>query len=315
MPAVTADTSQLPTLSSPQGSARPVRAVTTAPEGIEGDGFPVRRAFAGVPMAELDPFIHMDQMGPIDYPPMAARGTDWHPHRGFETVTYIIDGTFVHQDSHGGGGIISDGATQWMTAGSGVLHIETVPEEMVRRGGMFHGIQLWVNLPSRSKMIPPAYQGLEPSDVTLLSSPDGGTLLRLIAGEVDGHAGPGSTHTPIAMVHATVRPGARLDLPWDPAFNALAYGLEGAGTAGEERAPFGMGRLAVFGEGDRLVLEAAPDATLEVLILGGEPIREPVAAQGPFVMNTREELLQAFEDFQSGRLGTIPAGALRPFRG
>ena len=315
MPAVTADTATLPTLSAPTGTPRTLRMVTTAPEGFEGDGFPVRRSFAGVSLDDLDPFIHMDQMGPVDYPPMAARGTDWHPHRGFETVTYIIDGTFVHQDSHGGGGIISNGATQWMTAGSGVLHIETVPEELVRSGGLFHGIQLWVNLPSRSKMISPAYQNLEPSDVVLLSTPDGGALVRLIAGEIDGHAGPGSTHTPIAMTHITLQPGARIDLPWNPSFNALAYGLEGAGTAGTEAASFGQGRLAVFGPGDSIVLQAAPDSTLEVLVLGGEPIREPVAAQGPFVMNTRAELLQAFEDFQSGKLGTVPAGALRPFRG
>lgn len=315
MPAVTADTATLPKLAAAAGTPRPVRSVTTAPEGFEGDGFPVRRAFAGVSLADLDPFIHMDQMGPVVYPPMAARGTDWHPHRGFETVTYVMDGTFIHQDSHGGGGIISNGATQWMTAGSGVLHIETVPEELVRSGGPFHGIQLWVNLPSRSKMLSPNYQNLEPSDVTLLSSPDGGALVRVIAGDVDGHAGPGSTHTPIVMVHATVQPGARLELPWNPAFNALAYGLEGMGTVGAEASTFGQGRLALFGAGDSIVLQAAVDSTLEVLLLGGEPIREPVAAQGPFVMNTREELIQAFEDFQSGKLGTIPAGALRPFRG
>jgi redox-sensitive bicupin YhaK (pirin superfamily) len=314
MPAVTADTSTLPVIANPTGVPRPVRVVTTAPEGFEGDGFPVRRAFAGVSTAELDPFIHMDQMGPVDYPPMAARGTDWHPHRGFETVTYIIDGTFIHQDSHGGGGVISDGATQWMTAGSGVLHIETVPEEMVRRGGLFHGIQLWVNLPSRSKMISPNYQNLEPADVVLLSGADGGALVRLIAGDLAGHDGPGSTHTPIVMVHATVQPGARLELPWNPAFNALAFGLEGSGSVGAERAVFGQGRLAVFGEGESIVLTAG-DETLEVLLLGGEPLREPVAAQGPFVMNTRDELVQAFQDFQSGKLGTIPAGALRPFRG
>lgn len=315
MPAVTADTATLPRIAAPTGTPRPVRSVTTAPEGFEGDGFPVRRAFAGVSHSDLDPFLHMDQMGPVVYPPMAARGTDWHPHRGFETVTYVMDGTFIHQDSHGGGGIISNGATQWMTAGSGVLHIETVPEELVRSGGPFHGIQLWVNLPSTDKMLSPRYQSLEPGDVTLLSSADGGALVRLIAGDLDGHAGPGSTHTPIVMAHATLQPGARLELPWNPAFNALAYGLEGAGTVGPDGAAFGQGRLALFGAGDSLVLEAAADSTLDVLLLGGEPIREPVAMQGPFVMNTREELVQAFDDFQSGKLGTIPAGALRPFRG
>src|SRR3954466_10464134 len=155
MPAVTADTLTLPrqAVAPPSALVRRTRSVTTAPRGFEGEGFPVRRAFAGVDLKDLDPFIHMDQMGEVDYPPGEPRGTDWHPHRGFETVTYIIDGTFVHQDSHGGGGVITNGATQWMTAGSGLLHIETPPEELVVSGGLFHGIQLWVNLPSRSKMI------------------------------------------------------------------------------------------------------------------------------------------------------------------
>lgn len=315
MPAVTADPASLPHLATPVGSPRPVRAVSTAPEGFEGEGFPVRRAFAGVPMSELDPFIHMDQMGPIIWPPMQAKGTDWHPHRGFETVTYILDGTFLHQDSHGGGGVISNGATQWMTAGSGILHIETPPEELVRSGGLFHGIQLWVNLPGRSKMLSPAYQNLEAEDVTLLAAVDDGALIRVIAGEIGGHAGPGSTHTPITIAHVTVAPGARVSLPWNPGFNALAYGLDGAGSVGDDGIPFGQGRLAVFGPGDTLSISASTDAALDVLLLGGEPIGEPVAAQGPFVMNTREELLTAFEDFRAGRMGTVPVGGLRPFRG
>ncbi len=315
MPAVNADPATLTPIAPATGQPRPVRTVTTAPEGFEGEGFPVRRAFAGVPMDELDPFIHMDQMGPIVWPPMQAKGTDWHPHRGFETVTYIIDGTFLHQDSHGGGGVIADGATQWMTAGSGILHIETPPEDLVRSGGLFHGIQLWVNLPSRSKMLSPAYQNLEADEVALLTTTDGRSVVRLIAGEIDGHAGPGSTHTPITIAHVTVLPGARIELPWNAAFNALAYGLEGAGTAGVEEAAFGGGRLAVFGEGETIVLAASADAPLEVLLLGGEPIREPVAAQGPFVMNTRAELATAFDDFRAGRMGTIPLGGLHPFRG
>ncbi|NCY16914.1 MAG: pirin family protein [Actinobacteria bacterium] len=315
MPAVTADPSTLAHLRADTGAPRRLRAVTTAPEGFEGEGFPVRRAFAGVPVSELDPFIMMDQMGPIVWPPMQAKGTDWHPHRGFETVTYILDGTFIHQDSHGGGGIISDGATQWMTAGSGILHIETPPEELVRNGGLFHGIQLWVNLPSRSKMLSPAYQNLEATDVTLLASADEGALIRVIAGEIDGHKGPGSTHTPITLAHVTVSAGARVSIPWQPEFNALAYALEGSGSVGAEEVAFGQGRLAVFGEGDDIVLHAAADSVLEVMLLGGEPIGEPVAAQGPFVMNTRAELLQAFEDFRDGRMGSVPLGGLRPFRG
>jgi redox-sensitive bicupin YhaK (pirin superfamily) len=322
MPAVTADTLTLPRLEVPvagaDGSAprsRPVRSVTTAPSGFEGEGFPVRRAFAGVSHADLDPFVHMDQMGEVDYAPYEPRGTDWHPHRGFETVTYIIDGTFVHQDSHGGGGTISDGATQWMTAGGGILHIETPPEELVVAGGLFHGVQLWVNLPSRSKMVEPRYQNLEADQVSLVSSPDGGALVRIIAGDLGGHRGPGSTHTPIVVAHATLAPGARLVLPWDPSFNALAYVLSGSGSVGDDRTAVQAGQLTVFGDGDTLTLTAEGDDAMDVLLLGGEPIREPVFQYGPFVMNTKAEVAQAFDDFQAGKLGTVPADGIQPYRG
>jgi redox-sensitive bicupin YhaK (pirin superfamily) len=316
MPAVTADTLTLPKLPRPDAEARDraVVSVTTAPQGFEGEGFPVRRAFAGVDLRLLDPFIHMDQMGEVDYAPYEPKGTDWHPHRGFETVTYIIDGAFQHQDSHGGGGLITNGATQWMTAGAGILHIETPPETLVVSGGRFHGIQLWVNLPADDKMASPRYQNLEGDLVTLLASPDGGALVRLIAGDVAGHRGPGSTHTPITVAHATVSPGARLIVPWRRDFNALVYVLAGEGTVGAERRSVTLGQLAVFGDGDTITIDAAGKDPLEVLLLGGQPIREPVAAYGPFVMNTRAELAQAFEDFQAGRLGTIPADGLHPYR-
>ena len=317
MPAITADTLTLPRLTDvpPTAVDRPVKSISTGPTGFEGEGFPVRRAFAGATYADIDPFIMMDQMGEVNYAPYEPRGTDWHPHRGFETVTYIIDGTFVHQDSHGGGGVISNGATQWMTAGGGILHIETPPEDLVIRGGLFHGIQLWVNLPSKKKMIPPAYQNLEADLVTLVTTRDATSLIRVIAGEIGGAKGPGSTHTPIVVAHATISPGSRMTLPWNPAYNALAYGLAGSGTVGTEEASFGLGRLAVFGSGDTITLTASPNEPLDVLLLGGEPIGEPVAQYGPFVMNTREELQQAFEDFQAGRLGRVPADGIRPFHG
>ncbi len=322
MPAVTADTLTLPRLPAPAAGAveRPVAGVTAAPSGFEGEGFPVRRAFAGVPLEALDPFIHLDQMGAVDYGPGEPRGTDWHPHRGFETVTYMLDGTFQHQDSNGGGGVITDGATQWMTAGGGILHIETPPEELVRSGGLFHGLQLWVNLPSADKMSAPRYQSLEGGQAALLASEDGGALVRIIAGDVAGHRGPGATHTPITFLHATVAPGARLHLPWRPDFNALAYVLSGSGRAGSEGRPVGEGDLVVFGPGDHLLLQAgdrqsAVTPNLEVVVLGGRPIREPIAWYGPFVMNTRAEVIQAVEDYQAGRLGVVPAGALMPHHG
>jgi redox-sensitive bicupin YhaK (pirin superfamily) len=288
-----------------------VLSVTTAPSGFEGEGFPVRRAFAGVDLRALDPFVHMDQMGEVEYAPGEPKGTPWHPHRGFETVTYLMDGVFEHQDSNGGGGTITDGDTQWMTAGAGVLHIEKPPEHLVVSGGLFHGFQLWVNLPKAQKMVAPRYQDIRGGQVALLSSPDGGALLRVIAGEVDGHAGPGVTYTPISLVHATLSPGAALRLPWAPSFNALVYVMSGKGSVGVEARPVHTGQLAVYGPGDVITVAADPvqesrSPQLDVLVLGGRPIREPVAAYGPFVMNTRDELVQAFEDYQAGRLGSIP---------
>jgi redox-sensitive bicupin YhaK (pirin superfamily) len=315
MPAVTADTLTLPRIAAPDATTaaqRPVRSVSTAPSGYEGEGFPVRRAFAGVSATELDPFVHMDQMGEVEYAPGEPKGTPWHPHRGFETVTYMIDGVFEHTDSHGGGGVITNGDTQWMTAGSGILHIEAPPEQLVVSGGLFHGIQLWVNLPRASKFNPPRYQDIRGGEATLLSSTDGGALLRVIAGDVAGHPGPGSTYTPITLIHATVSPSARLELPWRADFNALAYVLAGNGTVGTEARPVHKGQLAVFGPGDMLTLTAgtnqpSAEPDFEVLLLGGQPIREPVVHYGPFVMNTREEIARALEDFQSGRFGKIPA--------
>jgi quercetin 2,3-dioxygenase len=315
MPAVTVpDVLVLPSLSPVDRSARAERtvvSVTTAPRGFEGEGFPVRRAFFGVDARLLDPFIMMDQMGEVDYAPGEPKGTPWHPHRGFETVTYLIDGIFEHEDSAGGGGVISDGATQWMTAGAGILHIEKPPESLVRSGGLFHGTQLWVNLPAAQKWAKPRYQDIRADQVSLLRSGDGGALLRIIAGEVDGHQGPGMTYTPISYVHATVSAGAELDVPWDSTFNALVYVLAGRGSVGPARHPIEGGQLAVLGAGDFFTVRAdarqdshTPD--MEVLFLGGQPIREPIAWYGPFVMNTREELVQAVEDFQSGRMGQIP---------
>jgi redox-sensitive bicupin YhaK (pirin superfamily) len=315
MPAVTvADPTTLPRLTEPGlgDQARPVWQVTTAPSGYEGEGFPVRRAFAGIDMALLDPFIMMDQMGEVDYAPGEPKGTPWHPHRGFETVTYIIDGVFDHQDSHGGGGSITNGDTQWMTAGAGILHIETPPEWLVQSGGLFHGIQLWVNLPRSDKLAAPAYQDIGSGQVQLVTSYDAGSLVRVIAGDVDGHAGPGSTHTPMSLVHATIEPGARLDLPWNNEFNALVYVLAGAGTAGVDAQPVRMGQAVVFGSGDYLTIAATErqesrTPALDVIVVGGQPIREPLAWAGPFVMNSKDEVLTAYEDFQKGRFGHIPA--------
>src|SRR5213082_528591 len=279
MPAITVDDILvLPRVPEPglAETERKVTSVTTAPSGYEGEGFPVRRAFAGVDLPRLDPFIHMDQMGEVEYGPGEPKGTPWHPHRGFETVTYMIDGTFQHQDSTGGGGLITNGDTQWMTAGAGILHIERPPEALVASGGLFHGIQLWVNLPAAEKWTPPRYQDIRGARVALLSSHDGGALVRLIAGEIAGQTGPGVTHTPITLLHATINPGAELRLPWRREFNGLVYVLAGQGTVGLKRAAIGTGQLAAFGTGD--VIRITADLTqesrspnLEVLVLGESP--------------------------------------------
>lgn len=316
MPAVTADPLTLPRLTRLTEATtgwRPTVKIVTAGRHLEGEGFQVRRPFPGMDLALADPFLLLDHMGAVEYGPGEAKGTPWHPHRGFETVTYMIDGAFQHQDTTGGGGLITDGATQWMTAGAGIQHIEQPPDWLVAKGGLFHGTQLWVNLPRSQKWVPPRYQDIESRDVALLASDDGASLVRIIAGELDGQRGPGVTYTPITYLHATVAPGARLSLPWPPAFNALAYVLAGRGYVGPERRPLDEGQLAVFGAGEAVTVTAADSQPVaartgwEILLLGGLPIREPIARYGPFVMNTREEIVQAFEDFQAGRMGVVPA--------
>jgi redox-sensitive bicupin YhaK (pirin superfamily) len=317
MPAITpVDFSVLPRLGEPDVTAveRPTLRVVTGLSTFEGEGFPVRRPFPGkTHLSVTDPFLLLDHMGAVEYAPGEPKGTAWHPHRGFETVTYIIDGAFAHQDSTGGGGLISNGDTQWMTAGSGLLHIETPPEELVVSGGLFHGVQLWVNLPASLKWTPPRYQDIRGSKVALLSSSDGGALVRVIAGTLDGHDGPGVTWTPIVLSHVTLQPGAQLRVPWRPDFNALVYALSGSGTTGPDRAPFHEGQMAILGEGDVVTLRADVDqpaggGALDVLLLGGAPIREPIASYGPFVMNTHEEIAQTLADFAAGRLGQVPVG-------
>jgi redox-sensitive bicupin YhaK (pirin superfamily) len=316
MPAVTVDNPLvLPRLPRPappgDGSApRPVAEIVPAHHAVEGAGFEVWRPFpGGVDLHATDPFLLLDQLGPVEYRPNEAKGAPWHPHRGFETVTYVLDGEISHHDSNGGGGLIAEGDTQWMTAGGGILHDELPSERALREGGPSHGVQLWVNLPARLKFTPPRYQAITGDHLVLLSSHDGGALVRLIAGDLAGHPGPGATHTPITYAHATITPGAELTVPWHPEFNALAYVLTGHGHAGAEGRPVGDHTLVVFGPGDTLTMRAAdrqegPAEALDVLLLGGLPIGEPIAHYGPFVMNTKAEILQAIDDFNAGRMGT-----------
>ena len=320
MPATIADPLTLPRLRTPENPVlRTVYKIINAPQAYEGEGFPVRRAFAGLSARDADPFIHMDQMGEVEYAAGEPKGTPWHPHRGFETFTYLIDGQFQHQDSHGGGGTILEGGTQYMTAGGGVLHIETPPEHLVESGGLFHGVQLWINLPKSKKWLDPQYQDLQGEDSAIVTSADGGALLRILAGELDGHRGPGISHTPIVITHLTLLPGAQINIPWREDFNALAYVLSGKGSIGPDGHPIQTGQNVVLVNGNILRITAHPSQetrspNLEMFIIGGVPLREPVVQYGPFVMNTRDEIMQAYEDYQTGRFGQIPMHAIQPHR-
>jgi len=291
-----------------------VAKVVTARHEAEGAGFVVARPFPGeLPLTEADPFLLLDHVGPLVNAPGEARGAPWHPHRGIETVSYILDGEIAHHDSNGGGGVIAEGDTQWMTAGGGILHDELPSERAYRTGGPFHAVQLWVNLPPALKLTTPRYQAITGDGLRLLTTPDGGALVRLIAGTLGGFDGPGVTHTPITYAHVTLAPGAQLSVPWSPDFSAFAYVLTGRGTAGQDQRPIEADQLVVFGPGDHVVLTAAGRAEpLELLVFGGLPIRAPIVHYGPFVMNTRAEIVQAIDDYEAGRLGTIPADQLTP---
>ena len=316
MPAVTpADVLSLPRVhvTNPLAVYRNTRRLVQATRQVEGEGFVVRRPFPGrLSLRDVDPFLLLDQMGSVDLAPGEAKGTPWHPHRGFETVTYMIDGALEHKDSTGGGGLITNGGTQWMTAGAGILHIEQPDEQLVMKGGVMHGVQLWVNLPASAKMTAAKYQDINPGDVKVVTNLNGDAIIRIIAGNLGEHEGPGMTFTPITYAHVTLMPGARVVLPWREDFSAMVYALNGRGAVGADNAPLAEAELAILDEGDTIVITAADKqdsraGNFDVLVLGGLPIREPISHYGPFVMNTREQIIEAMEDYQKGRMGQIPA--------
>jgi len=274
------------------------------PEGHwVGDGFPVHSVLDYQRHPELSPFLLLDHAGPFDFPPAAKpRGVGWHPHRGFETVTVVLDGEVDHEDTAGNGGRIGTGDVQWMTAGSGLLHKEMHSEAFTRRGGRFHALQLWVNLPAKSKMTPPRYQTLSKEGIPSVALP--GSSVRVIAGEFRGVKGPAQTFTPVNLLEARVRAGQQLRLDLHEGFSAGLYIVEGKTTVNGEAA--NAGELVVLGrEGDGIVIDAATDAV--VFVMNGAPIDEPVVGSGPFVMNSTREIQQAYADFHAGRLGKIPA--------
>jgi redox-sensitive bicupin YhaK (pirin superfamily) len=264
-----------------------------AQRALEGEGFEVRVPFPTAQLDHLDPFLLLHHLGPVDLAPGAAKGAPDHPHRGFETVTYVLSGELDHEDSTGAVGRIETGGVQWMTAGAGVVHSEMPSARMREHGGRLEGVQLWVNLPAAEKMAAPRYQEVPAADIPEVTL--AGARVRVVAGEAFGVRGPAETHSPIAYFHVTLEPHASLDVPAPADHSAMAYTLRGPDE----------GVLTVFnGDGDRVHIEAGDDL-VELLVLTGRPLREPVARYGPFVMNTRAQLAEAFEDYQSGRMGAI----------
>lgn len=293
-------------------SSRAVAFVRDAIETFEGEGFRVRRPFPIAVASEIDPFLLLDEMGPMDLGPGEAKGASDHPHRGFETVTYMLAGRMEHRDSQGNVGQLTPGDVQWMTAGAGVIHSEMPEETFLREGGRMHGLQLWVNLPSGDKLMQPRYQDIPASRIPVASSEDGGTLVRVIAGESMGKSAVIETRTPILYLHVTLKPGARFVQPVPLDFNVFAYIIDGSGMFGSSSVPATSGQMVVFeSTGDEVVVTALegasedPSKVLDFVLIGGRPLNEPVARYGPFVMNTEEEIHQAITDFRNGTFGEI----------
>ena len=302
-------------MSSPgESGASPGRSVARVVEStttVEGGGFTVRRSFPTPALSFFDPFLLLDEMGPTVSAPGEAKGAPDHPHRGFQTVTYLLSGESRHRDSAGNAGVLRAGDVQWMTAGSGVIHAEMPTEEFQRQGGVTHGFQVWVNLPGRDKMVAPRYQDVPSASIPVVTSADGSVTIKVIAGEALGARAVIETHTPITYLHVTLRPGGALFQPLPDTFNAFVYAFRGAPVVGEgaDARPLAAGELGILdarGHGVSLSLPADAAAPAELLLLGGQPLQEPVARYGPFVMNTRAEIIQAVEDYQAGRFGQIP---------
>ena len=285
-------------------TTRRIAQIVPAEHTYEGEGFGVFRPFPQARLAMLDPFLLLDEMEPKVHAPNEAVGTSDHPHRGFETVTYVLEGEFEHGDSAGNHGVIRAGGVQWMTAGAGIVHREQPGESIRRNGGRTHGFQLWVNLPAADKMTAPAYQGFEPADIPA-STVDGVTV-RVIAGELSGLRGVADTHSPIVYAHVTIDEGAtfRADLPHDS--NVGLYLFAGGGAVGPSEQPVQTHDLVIFDRESGTISVTATEP-LELLLLAGKPLNEPVARYGPFVMNTRQQLIDAFEDYQAGRMGATAA--------
>ncbi len=285
---------------------RDVVRVLSSTRQEEGGGFIVRRPFPVAGLEQIDPFLLLDEMGPVEYQPGGAIGAPDHPHRGFETVTYLLSGSMEHRDSNGGHGVIVPGGVQWMTAGAGVVHSEMPTDQLQSAGGRSHGFQLWVNLRAAQKMIPPRYQGFGPDELTVVDTA-GGSTARVIAGTVLGATGPVETTSPVTYAHVSVAQGDEIVWQAEDGHTALVHVFGGSASVNGRTAT--DGEMVVLEHRGGAVRVTAADGPAEVLLLGGEPLGEPIARYGPFVMNTRAEIAQAFDDYQSGKLGSIPVSS------
>jgi redox-sensitive bicupin YhaK (pirin superfamily) len=282
---------------------RAIRRVITAHQQLEGAGFVVRRPLPSVGLEVADPFLLIDELGPVVLRPGEAKGAPDHPHRGFETVGYLLDGEVEHEDSSGHKGLLRAGDVQWMTAGAGVVHSEMPSRRLREEGGRMHGFQIWVNLPARLKMSPPRWQEVRAAQIPFATTPDSFADVRVIAGEALGVRAAIDTHTPVVFQHWTLRPGAAVELPLAAEFEPMVYVFEGeASVAGQT---LRSGQLALLAAGDAVALGNTGSHAADLLLLAGVPIGEPVARYGPFVMNTHAELVQAFHDYQTGKFGRI----------
>jgi redox-sensitive bicupin YhaK (pirin superfamily) len=289
-----------------ENKPRNIASVITAHQTLEGGGFPVRRPFPTADRLDVDPFLLLDHLGPVEWGPGEGIGAPDHPHRGFETVTYLLSGEMEHKDSRGHAGKLRPGDVQWMTAGAGVVHSELPSSEFMKEGGTMHGFQIWVNLPAKDKMIAPRYQEVPREKIPEAQTEDGMVRVRVIAGESLGVSAVIDTHTPINYLHFTVKPGGSVVQPVPSDENALIYVIQGEVTVGDKDIRVREGQMGVLDAGDSVSLSVAKDGEMtDLLMLSGRPINEELARYGPFVMNTQEEIHQAINDYREGRMGAI----------
>jgi quercetin 2,3-dioxygenase len=291
-------------MATPTQTVREPARIVTAHRQREGAGFIVRRPFPTQGLDVVDPFLLLDEMGPVDYRPGEAVGAPDHPHRGFETITYMLEGQFEHEDSAGHKGVLRPGDVQWMTAGAGIVHSEMPSREIREKGGRVHGFQIWVNLPAKLKLTRPRYQEVAGAKIPQAASPDGRARVRVVAGEALGASAVIDTYIPIVYQDWTLDSGADVTVPLQSEEQAMAYVFQGSALLGNEGKEIKDGQLALLGAGDAVRFRGAAGGG-RLLLLAGVPIKEPVARYGPFVMNTQEEIVQAVRDYQSGKMGEI----------